>query len=214
MISLGLDPSLTGFGWCIHDSDAVGQARVVAKGQYHTEAKDLFVTRYMYLRDSVDDLLRKHPEVHVVGIESSIFGEQWSPGGYGLFLYVNEAVYGLRKDVVFFDPSTVKLLAKGSRRPGKMFKSDMVETAKQDTDGAKVRWNHNEADAYVIAKGAARFWSFFEGYIEEESLNPAEHHVFAKTHTYRRGKRAGETTKTGTIFREGDRFYQFSKIPR
>lgn len=213
MISLGLDPSLTGFGWCVHNASAVGKKRVVARGRWATPAKQLFITRYMALREHVKVLLDKYPEVEIVGVESPPFGELWSEGLYGLFLYVNEAIYTRRKDVVFFDPATVKLLAKGDpKRTGKMFKSDMVAAAKADTDGATVKWNHNEADAYIIGKSAARFWSFLSGAIQVGNLSPAEVHVFTRTHTFQRGKRAGETVKSGLVYREEDRFFRYSKF--
>jgi len=57
---------MTNFGWCIHDSDAVGPARVVARGRFQTSAKTVFVKRYMEFRDNrvvffVDRLARgKH----------------------------------------------------------------------------------------------------------------------------------------------------------
>lgn len=212
MISLGLDPSLTGFGWAIHDSSAQGISRVVAKGQFKTKANELFVTRYMFLRDSVITLLRNNPQVQVVGVESTAFGEYWSEGAYGLFLYVNEAVYTCRKDVVFFDPNTLKFLAKGRKREGKMYKSDMIAAARADTDGAKIKWNHNEADGYLVAKFTARLWCHIHEGLPSESLTEAETHVFRRTHTYVRGKHAGETTQEGMIFREGERFFRYSNL--
>ena len=213
MISLGLDPSLTGFGWCVHDSDAVGPARVIARGQFKTSARSIFIQRYMELRDSVVGVLREYPQIQCVGVESPPFGELFSSGLYGLFLYVNEALYTYRKDVVYFDPLTVKMLAKEdpSVRVGKMFKADMVDAAKADT-GIKGRFNHNEADAYIIGRFAARFFLFVNETIREEDLIPSEHLAFAKTHTFIRGKRKGETVQLGAAFKEGQRFYRFSQL--
>ena len=85
MLVLGLDPSLTGFGWCVHDADARGKSRVVAKGRFKTNASQLFVTRYVYLREAVNKVLQSH-NVDCVGVESPISGETWSEGAYGLFL--------------------------------------------------------------------------------------------------------------------------------
>lgn len=213
MITLGMDPSLTGFGWCVHDSSAEGPARVIARGRFATDSKAIFVTRYMYLRDKVAALIDAYPAVEAVGVESSVFGEQYSEGLYGLYLYVAEAIYVRRKDVVYFDPGRVKLLTKGDpKTPGKMFKQDMVLAAKLDT-GIKGRFNHNEADAYHIARFAARFWEFMDGKIPQADLTPAELHVFCKEHTYTRGKKAGQTVRTGVQFKEGDRFFRFSKLP-
>jgi Holliday junction resolvasome RuvABC endonuclease subunit len=213
MISLGLDPSLSGFGWCIHDSSVAGPGRVVAKGVEKTSSKTVFIRRYTDLRDLVARLLRDHPEVEAVGVESTVFGEQWSPGLYGLFVMVNEAVYLARKDVVHFDPGTVKMLTKvdPAIRRGRMTKTDMIEAARADTGVG--RWNHNEADAYHVARFAARFWEFLKKEIVETDLTPAEYRAFARVHTFERGQKAGRTEKTGAAFKEGQRFFRFSELP-
>lgn len=213
MITLGLDPSLTGFGWCVHDSEAEGPARVVARGRFATSARAIFVDRYVFMRESVIALLGTYPQVEAVGVESPPFGALWSEGLYGLFLYVNEALRRCRKDVVFFDPTTVKMLAKGDpkMRPGPMHKSDMVAAARADT-GIKGTFNHNEADAYIIAMAAARFWLFAGGHITLDQLDPAEAQAFAKQHTFSRGKREGQTVRSGAVYKEGQRFFRFSLL--
>lgn len=213
MICLGLDPSMTGFGWCIHDSSAVGAKRILARGRFATSPREVFVKRYKDLRLGVSNLLSSHSEIEAVGVESPAFGELWSEGMYALFVMTNEAIYDARKDVVYFDPVTVKLLVKQDpkSRKGKMFKGDMVESAKLDS-GVTGRFNHNEADAYHVARFAARFWELDRGLISEEDLTPSERHVFLRTHTYTRGKKAGRTERLGTMFREGDRFFRFSQL--
>jgi Holliday junction resolvasome RuvABC endonuclease subunit len=213
MLSLGLDPSLTGFGWCIHDANASGKKRVVDKGRFASPASDVFVSRYIGLRECVENLLDDWPEIQIVGVESPPFGELWSEGLYGLFLYVNEAIYTRRKDVVYFDPLTVKLLAKEDPtvRRGMMFKADMVAMAKADTGIS--RWNGDEADAYHISRFAARFWLLLTGRIDKDVLLPSEQHVFFNEKTFSKGKHAGETHQRGTLFREGERFYRFSQLP-
>lgn len=213
MISLGFDPSMTGFGWCIHDSQAIGPARVVDRGRFSTSAKTIFVKRYMEFRDHVAGLIERHPEIEAVGIESPVFGEQWSPGLYALFVYVNEVVYTHRKDVVYFDPGTVKMLAKidPSIRKGKMFKQDMVAAAKLDT-GIRGAFNHNEADAYHVARFAARFFLRLNDVLTDDDLTPAEYRAFARVHTLSRGEQAGKTVYHGAIFKENSRFYRFSRL--
>lgn len=213
MITLGLDPSLTGFGWCIIDSSKpASQGRVVAKGVFKTPSSRVFIWRYMYLRAAVGEVMDAYPEIENLGVESPPFGEQFSEGLYGLFLYVNEAIFIRRKDVVYFDPSTVKSMAKmdPSIRKGTMDKRDMIDAAKVDSGVS--RWNHNEADAYIVARSAARFWEFIDGYLKEDELTPAEHHAFLHKHTFKKGRRAGRTVKRGLVFREEDRFFLFSSL--
>jgi len=157
--------------------------------------------------------LDQYNQIEAVGVESPIFGATFSPGAYALFVMVNESVFNHRKDVVYFDPSTVKSLTKldPSFRKGKMEKSDMVAAARADT-GIKGRFNHNEADAYHVARFAARFWELQKGLITEDDLVPSEKHTFLRTHTFTKGRRAGQTVKSGTMFREDDRFFRFSAL--
>lgn len=172
-----------------------------------------FVDRYIFMRESLRTLLREvRPDK--VGIESPIFHNMFSEGMYGLFLYSNEALRTERKDVVFFAPEQGKAHARESlRRPKgwKMLKGDMVEAAKKDT--GRGQWNHNEADAYLIGRLAARFWGFYAGSISEAELSPVEHSQFLLIHTYQRGKKAGQVVKKGLMYREEDRFFLWSESP-
>jgi Holliday junction resolvasome RuvABC endonuclease subunit len=210
MITLGLDPSLSGFGWCVHDSSKLGAERIVQSGLFTTSPKTVWVHRYTNLRENVAKVIDRYLIIEAVGVESSLFGEQWSEGAYALFVMINEAILSRRKDVVFFDPGTIKMLTKGDHRvrKGKMYKGDMVDAAKAETGK---RLNHNIADAYHVARSAARFWMLFKGQITEEDLLPAEYHAFSRIHTFVRGKRAGETVKYGAIFKENQRFFRWSQ---
>jgi Holliday junction resolvasome RuvABC endonuclease subunit len=210
MITLGLDPSLNGFGWCVHDSSKLGSERIVQSGVVSTSPKMLWVKRYVTLREEVAKILDRYLIIEAVGVESPNYGDLWSEGAYGLFLMVNEAIWSRKKDVVFFDPSSLKMLTKVDPRirRGKMTKGDMVDAAKAETG---IRLNHNAADAYHIARFAARFWMLFKGQLTEEDLMPAELSAFTRIHTFVRGKRAGETVKLGAIFKENARFFCFSK---
>ncbi len=53
MITLGIDPSLTGLGWCVHNGGVVGAARVIAKGWISTPREQIDYLRYMFLREAV-----------------------------------------------------------------------------------------------------------------------------------------------------------------
>jgi len=172
------------------------------------------VERYVSLRKEVQDLLDRYLLIEAVGVESPPFGELWSEGLYALFLMVNEAIWSRRKDVVYFDPGTLKMLVKEDPtvRKGKMFKSDMIDAAKADTGIPK--WNSDEADAYHVARFTARFWSLLRGEISEPDLTPSEYRAFLRIHTFTRGKRAGETIKAGAVFKENQRFFRFSELPK
>ncbi len=216
MLVLGLDPSLTNFGWAIFDTDAAGVLRCPERGRFQTSAKMLFVDRYIEMRESVFALVHRY-QIRRVGCEYPIFNDLWSEGMYGLFLYTCEALRLAEVDLVFFSPPQVKAHARAFLdRPkvgGKLWvmgKPDMVEAAREDTGGAG-RWNHNEADAYWVARSAARFWLHLDGVVGADELTPAEVKQFRKIHTFKRGKRAGQTVKKGILYREDERFFQWAK---
>lgn len=209
MLVLGLDPSLTNYGWAYHDTST---GDCPDRGRFRTPAHQTFVFRYTTMRDNLRGLIQnKRPDR--IGIESPVFQEIWSEGMYGLFLYSCEAFCLEKMDVVFFTPLQVKAHARlllGRPKAWKMLKPDMVEAAKKVT-GTKGYWNHNEADAYWVGRVASRFWELYEGTLSEGDLTEVEQAHFLKTHTYQRGKRAGETVKSGTIHREEDRFFLWSE---
>lgn len=170
-----------------------------------------FLDRYMAMREWLREKLREF-QPRAVGIEYPVFNDLWSEGMYGLFLYSCEALKLEQQDVVFFSPGQVKVHARHHlERPKgwKMMKPDMVEAAKADT-GGRGRWNHNEADAYWVARAASRFWALYDGEIDEGDLTAPERHQFLKIHTFQRGKRAGKTVKRGIIHREDERFFLWS----
>jgi hypothetical protein len=214
MLVLGLDPSLTNFGWALHDDCAKGVDRCPDRGRFQTSSKALFVDRYIELRESLSNLV-KTTNPDRVGIEYPVFNDLFSEGMYGLFLYSCEALRVGKVDVVFFSPGQIKAKARlvANRPKGwKMGKPDMVEAAKADT-GGKGRWNHNEADAYMAAHLATRFWRLYDGDLTEEDLDIVEAHQFTKIHTYSRGKRAGQTVRSGILHRADERFHLWSERP-
>jgi len=148
-----------------------------------------------------------------LGVEYPVFKALYSEGMYGLFLYTCEALRETKVDVVFFSPMQTKVHARAvlGRPDGwDMKKPDMVEAAKKDA-GGRGAWNHNEADAYWVARTAARFWQLLDGEIQESDLSPAERKQFLDVHTFLRGKRKGQVAQTGILYREDERFFQWSK---
>lgn len=209
---LGLDPSLTNYGWALHDTEGVGGGRCLDKGRFRTKPRDFRdeISRYVHLRESLRGKIEElRPDA--AGIEHPVFGEDYSEGMYGLFLFSLEVLKDSRLDVVFFAPPQVKRHAKDilDRPKGwKMAKSDMVDAAREDTDGG--RWDHNEADAYHVACMAGRFWGLYSGQIGTDVLTPYENKLFTEIRTITRGKRAGQVQIKGILHRESERFFLWS----
>ncbi len=209
---LGLDPSLTNFGWAVYDDSAVGCGRCIARGRIQTSSKELEIVRYMTIRAALRDLIQEY-QPDRLSIEYPVFNSLYSEGMYGLFLFTWEAIWQEKIDVVFFSPGQLKANARNiiDRPKGwKMMKGDMVFAAQEDTGGGG-RWNHNEADAYWAARTGARFWRLFDGDISVDDLSETEKHQFLKIHTFQRGAKAGKTVRKGLLFRENKRFYRHSE---
>jgi hypothetical protein len=222
MVVLGMDPSLTNFGWVIYDTDKEPE-HCVKRGRFQTKSKDLFVLRYMQMRDSVEALIRDNNIVRV-GIEHPIFNDLWSEGMYGLFLYTCEALWNSGVSVVFFSPGQIKAHARQQQVPKtlpdntvvlkpiragnwKMEKQDMVEAAFFSEGQNGKRMNHNEADAYWIAKTSSRFWMLHDGLLTIKDLNDVERKQFVGVQVYQRGKNKGKIEAKGILHREDEKFF-------
>jgi len=213
VLVLGLDPSLTNFGWAVHDTDAEGLDRCLERGRFRTKPREFEdeVSRYMHLRESLRNLIAQRPEVEAVGIEHPVMNKNYSEGMYALFIMSLEAIKSQAKDLVLFAPPQVKRFAKdksGLPSDWKMGKMDMAQAAKDDVGGG--RWDHNEADAYHVACMAGRWWKFYVGDLEEDELTPYEKKTFTHIRRIQRGKRAGQLEIKGILHREGDRFFLWS----
>lgn len=212
MMVLGLDPSLRNFGWAIYDTEAAGLNHCVGRGRFETSSKDLFVGRYIALRNKLIGLIQSKP-IDRVGIEYPIFNDFYSEGMYALFMFCCEALLEVRKDVVFLANTQTKARAlRVLRRPKgiKATKKIMMAAAKRDTGLSG--WSGDTADAYWASYVAARWWLFHDGLVTELELDDLERHQFTRTHTFKRGKRAGETIKKGIIYRQDERFFLWSEM--
>lgn len=212
MLVLGLDPSLTNYGWALHDTEGEGRGRCLERGRFRTKPKDFRdeVSRYVFLRESLREKIEElSPDA--MGIEHPVLNEQYSEGMYGLFLFSLEAIQDAAMDLVLYAPPQIKRFAKDllERPKGwKMGKSDMVDAARDHAGGGK--WDHNEADAYLVAAFSGRFWKFFVGDLEEDELTPYEKRTFTHIRKIERGKRAGQMEIKGILHRENDRFFLWS----
>jgi len=259
VLTLGLDPSLSSYGWCVYDGSKTGLDKVVERGRWKTPASQIEVARYITLRDSLRECVRKY-DIKRAAAETPPIGPtgDWSQEKlYALFIVNMEVMYTEGVDIVLFAPTQLHLYAKqwGSQVvKGEWFKSDMQSTAQLDVldllhhprngdywdnspskrkrlreagwkkhprpivdvmdypkDVRKsLRFQSDEADAYLAASCGHRFWEHLLGRIPEADLTPSEWDIFAKTHTYTRGKKAGLTDRDGIIFKEGSRFYRFA----
>lgn len=212
MISLGIDPSLRAFGWCIYtNSDDVHV--IIDSGHEESFKSDVPVARYTQFRALVESLIAKY-DPDCIGIESPAYDAgPFQSIHFALMMYCLEAAFEARKDVVLFDPATVKFLAK--RKAGKSIfgKTEMINHVKQDIPTLS-SIDNNEADAYVVAKYASRFFLLRLSKIEISDLEENETKVFVgRTKTVKRDNSSYQK-RVAHLFKENQRYFSFSKIPR
>ncbi len=211
---LGIDPSLRAYGWAVHDSSETGVMRMVASGHEGTLPSSVPVARFMHFRALIQDLLRVH-DPEVVGIESPAYGAgPFQTIHFGLMMFSLEAIFERRKDVVLFDPATLKSLVKGTKavKKGGMTKLDMQRFVLKDTSGSFLVDN-NEADAYCVALFAGRLASLLSGAIRPDELSENERSTFVMKSSRRKTGKGVRVKRTAHVFRENSRYFRFSDVP-
>jgi len=216
MITLGLDPSLRSYGWAVHDSSATGRSRRIESGHEGTLSDVVPVARFLHFQALVENLLRRFPMIEAVGIESPAYDAgPFQSIHFGLMMFSQVPVFEYRKDLVLFDPATLKYLAKEDplKKKGIMGKADMQRKVQLDTVDTKIIDN-NEADAYMMAVFTARFLEMQSGSIHPSSLTPSEKAVFLKRSRKVKTSTGIKVKKVAHISREGSRYFKFSNIPQ
>lgn len=218
---LGMDPSLTNYGWSLVEYKDGSLVQLIDRGRIRTAPGQFpdMVDRYTHMREQVRELLQR-TKPDACGIESTVFSTRayFTEGLFALFIMSLEAIKAESKDLVLFAPLQVKSYAKTLiDRPSwwKMEKADMVEVSKalsegldlsKDVKGRPRKWDHNEADAFIISLYAARFWSVVYGHIPPSAMTEHEHKVFLGGRT----KKAIDRSK-GILFQEHARHYRWGK---
>lgn len=94
-----------------------------------------------------------------------------------------------------------------------MAKSDMQRAVQLDTMDVRVIDN-NEADAYLVAKYAARFAGLNSGAVHPASLTPSETAVFLGRKRRVRTGKSSRVKRVAHAFRPNSRHFEFSKVPQ
>lgn len=215
MISLGLDPSLKAYGWCVCDTSKTGRARRIASGHEGTLPSIVPPARFLHFQSMVRELIREYPGIEVVGIESPAYSAgPFQTIHFGLMQFSMAEVFLARRDCVLFDPATREFLVRvdPKKKTGKMFKEDIQRYVQLDTMDSDFIDN-NEADAYVIALFAARLKELRKGIISLSDLTPSELQKFVLMTKTKKSVFGTKTKNTGHAFRENSRFYDFSSVP-
>ena len=211
MISLGLDPSLTNYGWCVLNDMAKGRSRRIASGSHSTTPDMIPVVRFMQFRSMVDDLISKY-DPDVIGIESPAYDGPFQVIHHGLLLFSLESIFKHRKDVVFYDPSTLKSLIRGNKNvKGPIHKIDVQKFVSLDMLSPDLL-PHDEADAYALSFFATRIFKLLDGKIQREDLSESEKRIFLDKTKKVKTLKGIIQKSTGHVFRENSRIFKFSKV--
>ena len=212
---LGLDQSMSNFGWCLLlDHVDLFKVTSLEKGRFRYQTKDKadldFVAKYSRLEKLLMELIEeKKPDV--IGIEAPVPNKTQSAGMYALYIQCMKVLRNNKLDTLIVDNKETKSrVAKYLNLPKKtkVDKPELKLAAKQHSgvDG----WTGDEADAYWIASVAMTFWKIQRGLIDKEELNKSDFAYFAEVSLYTRGPNKGTPKRVGLLHRPKDRYFTWS----
>jgi len=186
---LGLDISLTSFGWFLQD----GKKRL-KYGSFKTSTKDGYlITRLMMQRDRFVNLINELKVSHI-GIEQPLQRTFSSELLYALHQFIMEVCYTRHLNIVYFTPAQIKMFATGNSRAEK---GEMVFQTKKTLKLTTEKINEDECDAYWISILAKKFWRLFYKEIHEDNLTQNEKYIFIKS----------KSKKPGILHKANDAYY-------
>lgn len=203
---LGLDESITSFGWCVLESN-----KIIDKGTFKTDPRTgLMLQRLMLQRDRVKDLIKRF-NIKYIGIEAPLQNVRSSEILYALNQFLHEIFLNEKLNVVQFAPLKLKALAIPTMLPTKVLKSDMVDLMKKEI-GSEKRIKHDIADAYFAAKFGNFWWEWLTEKTDFSKLPLHVQQSFKKEHTFTRGKKKGFVEKSGIYYRKNSQYWVYKEF--
>lgn len=209
---IGIDPSLTHVGWVLFDENKMGKESVLQAGVFKTSTADgLYANRLIMQRERIRLLLSFY-NIKFVAMEAPLL-EEWSTELlYALHQFFHDVFLDLKIYMVYLQPSTVKKYAYPDKDPAEVTKHDMTHMALKELNRLGKRFSEHAADAYFIGKIGLKYyqWLFMKKFTDDD-LSDAERNLFCGKHTFVKGIKKGFTEYTGIIYRENERFYDYTK---
>lgn len=212
MTIIGIDPSLTHSGWVLFDENKTGKDSVIQAGVFKTDKSDgLYATRLILQRERIKLLLSMH-NIKFVAMEAPLFDEHSTEILYALHQFFHEVFLDLKVYLIYLQPSTVKKYAYPDMDPDEVTKHLMTHKALKELNLLGKRFSEHAADAYFIGKIGLKYyqWLFMKKYTDDQLLE-MERNIFCGKHTYVKGIKKGLTEYNGIIYRENERFYDYTK---
>lgn len=212
---IGLDPSLTHFGWVLLDECKSGKDSLLDYGTFKTATSDgLRVQRLIMQRERLRKLLSERG-VALVAMEAPYWQDFSTEILFALNQFIHEVFLDLGTLVIYIQPLSLKKQALPDMNPQEATKHHMTHQAKQELELMGRRFSEHVSDAYFAAKVGCRFyrWHCLQE-LADDNLTDSEKHLFCGKHTYTRGEKKGLTEYTGIIYRENDQFFDYRKHMR
>jgi len=209
---IGIDPSITHCGYVLLDEAKTGKEALVSTGVFKTAPSEgLFVQRLILQRERLRHLLVSN-KIKFVAMEAPIWGSGSTELLYALHQFFHEVFLDHAVYLIYLQPSTVKKYAYPDMDPDNITKAHMTLAARKELDIMGKRFSEHEADAYFIGKIGLKYyqWLFMKKFSDSD-LTEIEQNLFCGKHSYVRGNKKGITEYTGIIYRENERFYDYSK---
>lgn len=212
---IGLDPSLTNFGWVLLNEMKSGKDSLIEYGTFKTSTKDgLRVQRLILQRERLRKLLSEQ-NVGLVSMEAPYWQDFSTEILFALNQFIHEVFLDLGILVIYIQPLSLKKQALPDMNPQEATKHHMTHQAKKELDKVGHRFSEHVSDAYFAAKVGCRFylWHCLQD-LKDDDLTESEKHLFCGKHTFVRGLKKGLTEYTGIIYRENDQIFDYRKQAR
>lgn len=209
------DPSLTHFGWVLLDETKDGKDVLINSGTFITKPTDgLLVQRIIMQRERIKKFIEDN-NISFIAMESPYWGDFNTEILFALNQFIHEIFLNLGIFVLYIPPSSLKKFAYPEKNPNDITKHHMIHRAKTELDKHGHRFSEHVSDAYFSGKFGIIFYRWYVlKQIRDEDLPEYLLELFAGKHTFIRGSKKGITEYTGIIYKENDRFFDYSKQNR
>jgi Holliday junction resolvasome RuvABC endonuclease subunit len=215
MAILGIDPSLTHFGWVVMDEHETGKDSMISMGTFKTSTEDgLIVQRLITQREKAKKLIQDY-NIQFVSTEAPYYQDTSTEVLFALNQYLHEVFLNMKCFVLYLPPMRLKKLSLPGLNPLDATKHHSVHQAKTELDLHGKRLSEHVADAYHAAKIGSTFYKWFIlKELKDNDLTNDERETFCGKYTYKRGIKKGITDYIGIIYKENNQFFDYRKQER
>jgi hypothetical protein len=211
----GFDPSLTHFGWVCFDDTKTGKDSVMEGGVFKTDPTDGLIIQRLLMQQERIRIFLSSRGIKFVSMEAPVWGDFNSELLFALNQFIHQVYLDLKVYVIQFPPTSLKKYAYPDKDPNEVTKHHMTHIAKTELGRHGKRFSEHVADAYFAGKIGLRYYKWlFKKELTDKDLSSHESEMFCGKHTYIRGAKKGITEYTGIIYKENEKFFDYTKKER